>query len=138
MSYMGRAEKETENILNIILNASLIRTQVPLTALIDYTEYTTLREEVQKHKFDMVIYRKNTDPLLVVEVNYKHGEAAAKKWRQIFEPMLRRYKHEILLIHDYECDYLFEPQDYTKHVPSWNDVIDVINALKVCKIPFNN
>jgi len=81
----------------------------------------------------MVIFRRNK-PHLIVEINFKHGEQAAKKWREIFEPMLKRYKHDILLIQDYECDYLFKPEDYTKHVLSWNDVLDVCNALKLSKI----
>jgi len=84
----------------------------------------------------MVVYRGSKDPLLVVEVNYKHGEKAAEKWRNIFDPMLKRHGHETLLVHDYECDYLFKPQDYTKHISSWDDVIDVCNALKTQKIKF--
>lgn len=133
MSFIGRAESEVEIILTRLLLPDLIRTQVPLIALIDNSEWCTLREEVQKHKFDMVIFRRNK-PNLVVEVNYKHKEQAAKKWRNIFDPMLRRYGHDILLVHDYECDYLFQPNDYTKHILSWNDVVDVINALKTQKI----
>lgn len=136
MSFVGRAEKEVEIILTRLLNPDLIRTQVPLTTLIYNFEYQTLREEVQKHKFDMVVFRRNK-PHLIVEVNFKHGNQAAQKWTDIFEPLLKRYGHEILLIKDYECEYLFKPQDYTKHILSWNDVIDVINALKTQKIEFN-
>lgn len=133
MSFIGRAEIETQIILRRLLNPYLIRTQAELTHLISPSEYRMLDKEIQQHKFDMIIFRKKM-PKLVVEVNYKHGEKAAKKWREIFDPMMKRFGHETLVIHDYECDSLFLPQDYSKHKLSWNDVIDVINALKTQKI----
>ncbi len=133
MSFIGRAEPQVEEILTILLNPELINLQVPLYNLIPLTEFQSLNEEVQKHKFDMVVYRKN-QPKLIVEVNYKHKEKAAKKWSCIFEPMLKKYGHETLLIKDYECDFLFKPEDYSKHKLSWDDVIDVCNALKTSKL----
>jgi len=132
--FIGRAESEVESILTQLLYPELIRTQVPLSVVIGTAgEYELLDKEIKQHKFDMVVYRENQSKL-IVEVNYKHGEKAAKKWRNIFDPLLKKYGYEILLIHDYECDYLFKPQDYTKHKSSWNDVIDVCNALKMCEI----
>lgn len=136
MSFIGRAEPEVELILSRLLDAKLIKTQVPLRSLINDSEYFTLNEEVQKHKFDMIIYRHSRDPIIVVEVNYKHKEKAAKKWRTIFEPMLKKYGHETLTINDYECDHLFKPQDYSKHQLTWDDTIDVCNALKLSNISF--
>lgn len=136
MNFIGRAEPEVEFILTRLLDASLIKTQVPLRSLINDSEYFTLSEEVQKHKFDMIIYRRAKDPILVVEVNYKHKEKAAKKWRTIFEPMLKRYGHQTLTINDYECDHLFQPQDYSKHKLSWRDVVDVCYALELSNISF--
>jgi len=136
MSFIGRAEPEVELILTELLSPELIRTQVPLYVLIDTDEYESLDKEIKQHKFDMMVYRKN-QPELIVEVNYKHGEKAAKKWREIFDPMLKRYGYEILLVHDYECDHLFKPQDYTKHKSSQNDVTDVKNALKLCNVSFH-
>lgn len=137
MSFIGRAEPQVELILTRLLDAKLIKTQVPLRSMINDSEYFTLNEEIQKHKFDMIIYRNTNDPIIVVEVNYKHKEKAAKKWRTIFEPMLKRFGHETLVIHDYECESLFKPQDYSKHKLSWNDVIDVCNALKLSNISFH-
>lgn len=131
--FIGRAETEVQSILTNLLSPQLIRTQVPLFTVIGADEYELLDKEIKQHKFDMMVYRGH-QPKVIVEVNYKHGEKAAKKWREIFDPMLKKYGYEILLIHDYECDYLFKPQDYTKHKSSWNDVIDVCIALKLCQI----
>lgn len=136
MSFIGRAEKEVEEILTRVLLPDLIRTQVPLEQIINQSEWQTLNEEVQKHKFDLLVLRKDK-PDIIVEINYKHKEKAAKKWREIFDPMLKKYGYDTLLIHDYECNYLFKPQDYNKHILSWNDMIDIINALKSQKIEFN-
>lgn len=135
MNFIGRAEPEVELILTRLLSPELIRTQVPLYQVISAGEYESLDKEIKQHKFDMVVYRRN-QPKLIVEVNFKHGEKAAKKWRTIFEPMLKSYGYEILLIRDYECDYLFKPLDYSKHQLTWNDTIDVCNALKLSNISF--
>lgn len=134
MSFIGRAEPQVCTILSRLLNATLIKPQVPLSELIPQEEFNILNEEVQKHKFDLVVYRKTKDPLLIVEVNYHHKEKAARKWRTIFKPLLEKYGHQTLTIHDYDCEYLFKPQDYTKHILSWGDVMDVCNALKTQKI----
>lgn len=134
-TWIGRAEPEVELILTRLLSPELIRTQVPLEQVIGAGEYESLDIEIKQHKFDMVVYR-GYQPKLIVEVNYKHKEKAARKWRTIFEPMLKSYGYEILLVHDYECDYLFKPQDYSKHQLTWNDTIDVCNALKLSNISF--
>lgn len=135
MSFIGRAEKEVEEILTRLLLPDLIRVQVSLKEIINTSEFYILGKEVQKHIFDLLVVRRDK-PDIIVEINYKHKEKAAKKWREIFEPLLKKHGYDILLIHDYECDYLFKPQDYIKHILSYNDMIDVINALKTQKILF--
>jgi len=133
MSFIGRAEKEVELILKKLFYPSKIFSQIPLKQLISLDEYNFLNEEVQKHKFDLYVY----DFRLIVEVNYKHGEKAAKKWRTIFQPLLKKHNIQTLTISDYECESLFEPQNYSNHKNSWNDYTDVINALITQKIPTN-
>lgn len=129
MSFIGRAEPEVEHILKKLFDTRIV-SQLPLKSLIPKSVFDSLDEEIQKHKFDLYLY----DQHMVVEVNYKHKEKAARKWRTIFEPLLRKYNIKTLTIHDYECESLFEPADYSKHVLSWDDIIDVINALKTQNI----
>jgi len=131
--FVGRAEKLVKKILQSLLDPIEIRTQVKLQDLIPYDEYILFDTEFQKHKFDMVVEQKNKK-LIVVEVNYKHGTKAAFKWNNVFDALLRKHGHLILLVKDYECDYLFKPQDYSKHKVSWYDVIDVIHALNMANI----
>jgi len=133
MSFIGRAEEQVSTILYQLLEPEMIRSQALLINFVDVAEYMSLDEEIQQHKFDLVVYRKNK-PNVIVEINYKHKEKAAKKWRTIFDPMLKRYGHETLVIHDYECLSLFKPQDYSKHISSEQDIRDVINAIQVSKI----
>jgi len=134
--FIGRAEPQTKLILSRLLSPDIIKIQVPLYTLIPILEFNLLDPEVQKHKFDMVLYKKNT-PHLIVEVNFKHGEKAAKKWRTIFKPLLEKYHHQTLTIDDYECSSLFKPQDYTTHILSWDDIQDVCNALKTQHIKYS-
>jgi len=136
MDFTGRAERETEIILNQLLHPTTIKPQVPLSALISSEEFNLYDEEIQKHKFDLVVDMSNYS--IIVEVNYKHKEKAAKKWRTIFEPLLEKNNYKTLVINDYDCDTLFKPQDYTKHRITWDDFVDIINALKLTniQIPF--
>lgn len=131
--YIGRAEKEVSFILNRLLDPKIILKQVPLYYLIPKVEYQTLDKEIQQHKFDLAVHKHNGKKI-IVEVNYKHGEKAARKWSEIFVPMLQKQGHETLAIHDYECNYLFKPQDYSKHKLTFGDFQDVINAVVTQKI----
>lgn len=135
MSFIGRAEPEVKFILNRLLAPKIILEQVLLYYLIPKSEYEILDKEIKQHKFDLVVHKQDGKKI-VVEVNYKHKEKAAKKWRIIFEPMLQKYGHETLTIKDYECESLFKPLDYSKHKLSWDDTIDVCNALKLSNISF--
>jgi len=134
MSFIGRAEKESKQILKKLLNPIEIKEQVPLVDLIPYSEYHFFNEEVQKHNFDLMIITKTLK--IVVEINYKHKEKAARKWRVIFTPTLERLGYKLLVINDYECETLFKPQDYSKHKWSPQDDQDIINALKISNINY--
>jgi len=129
--FVGRAEKEVKEILHEIYPGILIVTQFPLRKLISYSLYTTLNEEVQKHKFDLIVYTPNR---LIVEVNYKHGPKAAQKWRQIFEPMIEDLEAIPVTIDDYECDSIFRHEINSTKPINKADYQDVINALKLSKI----
>lgn len=131
--FVGRAEKEVSFILNRLLAPKIILEQVPLYYLIPKVEYELLDKEFKQHKFDLVVHKHNGKKI-IVEVNYKHGEKAARKWSEIFVPMLQKQGHETLAIHDYECNYLFKPQDYSKHKLTFGDFQDVINAMVTQKI----
>ena len=106
--FIGRAEPEVFKILQEIFPNTLIVPQFPLRKLIPYSWYNELDDEIKKHKFDFIVYTKK---LLVIEVNFKHGEKAAKKWRQIFAPMIKELKNPgaiAVTINDYECLTLFK------------------------------
>lgn len=132
-NFVGRAEHEVKFILNRILNPKIILEQVPLYYLIPKAEYQILDKEIKQHKFDLAVHKHNGKKI-IVEVNYKHGEKAARKWSEIFVPMLQKQGHETLAIHDYECNYLFKPQDYSKHKLTYYDFVDVLNAMITDKI----
>ena len=126
-------EKESKKILKRLLNPIKIKEQVPLVDLIPYEEYNFFNDEVQKHKFDLLIITETEK--IIVEINYKHKEKAARKWRVIFTPTLERLGYKLLIINDYDCETLFKPQDYSKHKWSKQDDQDIINALELAQIP---
>lgn len=135
--YIGRAEPEVFKILSEIYPNTLIIPQYPLQKLIPASWYNGLSEETKKHKFDFVVCTKNW---LVVEVNFKHKEKAAKKWRQIFAPMICELYNPIAIpvpIKDYECLTLFK-HTKTNHKPLIKqDYQDVITALKMAGVSVN-
>jgi len=135
--FIGRAEPEVFKILKKVFPNTLIIPQFPLRKLIPYSWYNELDEEVQKHKFDFIVYTKD---LLVIEVNYKHGEKAAKKWRQIFAPMIKKLKNPGAIpvtINDYECLTLFKHTKTNHTKLRKSDYTDVINALKLEGVSVN-
>lgn len=134
MNFIGRAEKQVKEILYNIYPGILIVPQFPLRKLIPQSLYLTLNEEVQKHKFDFIVYTKTK---LVVEVNYKHGPKATKKWRQIFEPMIKDIEAIPVTVDDYECDSIFRHEITSVKPLNKADYQDVINALKLAKISVN-
>jgi len=135
--YIGRAEPEVLEILKQIYPNTLIISQYPIRQLIHWSLYNELGEEIQKHKFDFVVC---TNSWLVIEVNYKHGEKAAKKWRQIFAPMINELKFPCAIpvtIDDYECLSLFKHTKTNHTKLRKSDYQDVINALSIAGVRVN-
>lgn len=135
--YIGRAEPEVLQILEKIFPGVLIIPQYPIRKLIPWSWYNGLGEETKKHKFDFVVC---TDSWLVIEVNYKHGEKAAKKWRQIFAPMIEELSNPCTIpvtIDDYECLTLFKHTKTNHKKLRKSDYEDVINALKTAGVCVN-
>ncbi len=123
--YIGRGEKLCLKILNNPWGISGVRTQINITKLIPPDECAILDEEILKHNFDFLAIRKNLKHI-VIEVNYKHKEKAARKARQIFEPLLKRFEYDYMTIDDWDCDSIFKPHSK----PTYKDVIDMTNQFK--------
>lgn len=127
-SFIGRGEKEVKEILQVLFPKAVVAEQVPIIKLIKSEEYNILDQEVKNHKFDLVAYVGfNT---LVIEVNYKHKEKAAQKWRTIFTKVLVDSGKIPVTIDDYNCEYLFsDSKKLIKNNP-WGNYIDVIRELQ--------
>jgi len=135
--FIGRAEPEVLKILEEIYPNVIILSQYPIRKLIPSSWYNELNEEVKKHKFDFVIF---TEKWLVIEVNYKHGEKAARKWSNIFAPMIKELTNPCAIpvaINDYECLSLFKHTKTNHKKLRKSDYQDVINALKLAGISVN-
>lgn len=135
--YIGRAEPEVFQILSEIYPDTLIIPQHPIQKLIPYSWYNGLSQENKQHKFDFVVFTKT---LLVVEVNFKHKEKAAIKWRRIFAPMIEELTNPKAIpvpIKDYESLTLFK-HTKTNHKPLIKqDYQDVLMALKMAGVCVN-
>lgn len=132
-NYIGRAEPQVKTILESILQPEKIFPQQPLKKLISAEDFERFDEIIQKHKFDFMILRKND--ILVVEVNYKHHNVAAKRWLDIFVPYLeasRVFGDKRIIpvaINDWDCNSLFKHKRDSTNQIRITDVIDVCNAL---------
>jgi len=131
--FIGRGEVLVKEILSKLLDHIVIQTQVPIEKLIHKEDFAILDQEIKNHKFDLVIYRAH-EPSIVVEVNYKHGAKAADKWENIFVPLLVKVALIPLPINDYECSTLFHQYTNGEHRITWQDYIDVINAMIIVGI----
>jgi len=127
--FIGRGEVLTIAIINKLFERAMILPQCPLEKLISPTEFENLDSEIQKHKFDFVMVREKHDEV-VVEVNYKHGEKAARKWNNIFVPLLKKHGQVTVAINDYDCRNLFKLGSDGHHKLAWDDFRDVIDALE--------
>lgn len=127
--FIGRGEVLSKNILAKLLDCRYIDAQVNIRSLIGWMQYDMLDSEIKKHNFDLVIGR-NRAKDIVVEVNYKHKEKAARKWRQIFVPLLQKAGCDYMTIDDYDCRSLFKLNSKKEHARSWDDERDVIDALE--------
>lgn len=134
--FIGRGEELTKNILAKLLDCRYIDAQVNIRSIIGWIQYDMLDPEIRKHNFDLVIGR-NRAKDIVVEVNYKHKEKAAKKWRLILVPLITKAGYDYMTIDHYDCRSslkrtlgLFHLNSKKEHEKSWNDYRDVIDALE--------
>lgn len=134
--YIGRGEELAKKILVYLLKPVNVRAQVPLESIILPKDFAILDPEIKKHKFDFVFFclnRKN----IVVEINYKHREKAAKKWHRVFIPLLVNAGFDYLTVNDYDCRKhgLFWLDNRKQHESiTWDDFRDIIDALEVSGI----
>lgn len=124
--FIGRGENETKKILQALFPKATISAQVPIEKLINPIDFEQLDEEFQKHKCDLVLY--NGPNIIVIEVNYKHKEKAAKKWT-IFEKLLKKAERIPITINDYNCEYLFSDSARLKKKMPWGSHYDIIREL---------
>jgi len=126
--FIGRGEMEVKQILQLLFPKAAIGMQVPLERLISTNEFLALNDEVQKHKFDLVVY--NGPNIMVIEVNYKHKEKAAQKWSNIFVNLIVNANKIPITIDDYNCEHLFTDSETAKKKKPWGSYIDVIRELE--------
>ena len=129
--FIGRAENLAAAIIGRLLNTVTI-SQNPLEYLICQEEFKTLDKEVQKHKFDLAA--NHDSQKLVIEINYKHKEKAARKWNDIFVPLLKKHNYVPVAINDYNCRNLFKQNRKKQHNLVWDDFRDVIDALEMAGV----
>ena len=127
IDFIGRGEERTIEILKHLFPYSDIRQQVPIKNIIFNEDFKELGPEYNKHKHDIVVLTKEND--IVIEVNYNHGEKADKKWSNVYKPLLEKSGCKCVTIDDNECESLFQLKNGT-HTDTWQDWIDVINAMK--------
>lgn len=130
--FIGRSEVLVSKILWQLLKPMQIIPQYPIKQIMNNTDYASLNEILQKHKFDFMVERLN-HPNLIVEVNYKHGNTAAKKWETHFMPIIKSAGMIPVAINDYNCRHLFTNTD-SKHKLNWDDYRDVIDSLEMAGV----
>jgi hypothetical protein len=126
--FIGRGENEIKKIFQVLFPKATISAQVQIGALIKSEDYETLDQEIKNHKFDLVVHIPPN--ILVIEVNYKHKEKAAKKWRTIFTKLLIDARKIPVTIDDYNSEYLFSDSKRLKQKKPWGSYIDVIRELE--------
>ncbi len=127
--FIGRGERLVSKLLQNPFGISHLTPQVNIRTILPSHIYESLDEEIQKHNFDFIATRRNL-PNLIIEVNYKHGEKAARKARTIFKPLAEENGYDYLTIDDYECLTLFKEFGH----PTYQDVIDLVFAFKTAGI----
>lgn len=132
MSFVGRAEDLVCSLLQNPFQIEKIQTQVPIKELISDEEYSKLDPILQKHKFDLVAIRTDGSRI-AIEVNYKHGNTAYKKWYNNFIPLLKDNGIIPAKIDDYDCRTLF---DDDKEIRTYNDIRDVVDGLETSGVKF--
>ena len=132
--FVGRGENTVQYVIQRLYKFTETWTQVPLLTQISAQDFSQFGEEFSKHKFDIVSKVENSKGIietLVLEVNFKHKEKAAKKWR-IFAAALKNNNKTPVTIDDYDCRKkgLFYLNSKKEHVLSWDDFRDVIDSLE--------
>lgn len=130
--FIGRGEVIAKKILLKSIDCIGIEGQVNIRKIILPEDYEFIDQEIKNHNFDWVIRRTNK-PDIVVEINYKHKEKAAYKWRNIFIPMITNAGYYHLAINDWDCRPrgLFWLNTKKKHLAvTWDDFRDVQDALE--------
>lgn len=130
MSFIGRGEYRAFEILERLFPHAEVTTQIPIQRFISTEDFRELGPSHSKHKCDIVISRPELEPI-IVEVNYKHGSIANKKWK-VYRSLLEKSGCDTVTIDDSECESLFSLEDEKNprsHRNTWQDWIDVINAL---------
>lgn len=124
--YIGRAEATVEVILQLLFHHNCdVLSQYPLRGIIaDLDKYTILDDEVKKHKFDFKVDRFHDT--LIIEVNYKHGAKADKKWNKVFTPMIKEAGMIPVTIDDFSCKSLFKDEYHPITLGDWVDVLQAL------------
>jgi hypothetical protein len=127
LSFIGRGEAVVQKILEQFYPTAAIIPQYPVKKLIPEIEWGLWNPEHLNHKFDFMV-DKGHGYKYIIEVNYKHGAKADKKSHKIWQPFLNEQEIILVRIDDWECKSLFK-KEHQK--PTWDDYIDVINAMKL-------
>lgn len=127
--FIGRGENLTEHIIGRLFPGAEIKGQWPIQKIMTPKEWGELDEIYQKHKFDFIVTLPD-ERLLVIEVNYKHGEGAARKWANIFTKILKEYGVMPITIDDYDTRSLFKQNGKGEHKKTWDDFRDIIDAFE--------
>lgn len=134
--FIGRAEYLTSHIIERLYPGCIIAPQYPIQKLLSSEEYEKLDTEIQKHRFDFAIILQRTEGFtrqtfeIIVEVNFKHGEKAGKKWWRIFVPLIKKYGRTPVTIDDHDCRHLFQLDNHRQHRLKWDDFRDIIDSLE--------
>jgi len=127
--FIGRGEKLIKKILINPWGITGVNSQVNITKLIPASALKDYDQEILNHNFDFLALRKNLKHI-VIEVNYKHGDKAAKKWSNIFVPLLKQFDYDVMTVDDYDSVNIFK--EHNK--PTYLDIIDMVMAFKKAKI----
>jgi len=104
------------------------------TGIIEFTSAdTTITLVSNDIEFDFVFFCINRKSI-VVEINYKHKEKAARKWHNVFIPLLINSGFDYLTINDYDCrkrGLFYLDGDQQHEQITWEDFRDVIDALEM-------
>jgi hypothetical protein len=134
-AFVGRGERRVQRILESLFHGkAFVIPQMPIEKIIKPEEFAILGKEHNRHKFDLVVkfvtVFNRSD--IVVEVNYSHGNGAAKKWLNVYMPAVKSAGKIPVTIDDHACKSIFDTKE--ERPLRWMDYIDVINALDVAGV----